>query len=313
MVDEESLKPISIILYWSYNWICFKTIECAILPLVLQVEYSKIRKMIYAILWFSFACRKTCHSCQLITLILSTISSHCHLYNTTQLLFPVEVLHQQNAILSWLKSGWYFLHILNYCPWLLIWIQLSLLCYKVMCKTSIDLFIVLFLGMHSMLSSRMMPLIYAAACHLDFFVNQRKNICSNSTALNSMVPIDNNVKFEPQDTVVLAIKSLDDQYEAQVCGSFRRGEWTQVMAKHVGIVLKWSRNALPSDFNVYSLYRLVVAVSVEVLVFIVIGRSCSEGCRFDSHWRPGSFLRFNSRPIMYDAVGSLALNWSWTR
>ena len=34
-----------------------------------------------------------------------------------------------------------------------------------------------------------------------------------------------------------------------------------------------------------------MAVSVEVLVFIVIGRSCSEGCGFDSHCRPGSFLR----------------------
>ena len=46
-------------------------------------------------------------------------------------------------------------------------------------------------------------------------------------------------------------------------------------------------------------------VSVEPLVFIVIGRSCSEGCGFDSHCRPGSFLRFNSRPIMYGAVGSM--------
>ena len=41
-----------------------------------------------------------------------------------------------------------------------------------------------------------------------------------------------------------------------------------------------------------------VTVSVEALVSIVIGRSCLEGCGFDSHYRPGSFLRFNSRPIM---------------
>ena len=41
-----------------------------------------------------------------------------------------------------------------------------------------------------------------------------------------------------------------------------------------------------------------VAVLVEALDFIVIGRSCSEGCRFDSHYRPSGFLRFNSRPIM---------------
>ena len=41
-----------------------------------------------------------------------------------------------------------------------------------------------------------------------------------------------------------------------------------------------------------------VAVSVEALVFIVIGRSCSEGCGFDSHYRSGSFLRFNYRSIM---------------
>ena len=52
---------------------------------------------------------------------------------------------------------------------------------------------------------------------------------------------------------------------------------------------------------------------VDVLVFIVIGRSCSEGCGFDSHCRLGSFLGFNSRPIMYGAVGSLVLSWSWTR
>ena len=45
-----------------------------------------------------------------------------------------------------------------------------------------------------------------------------------------------------------------------------------------------------------------------VLVFIVIGRSCSEICGFDSPCRPDSFLRFNSRPIMYGAVGSLVSN-----
>ena len=57
-----------------------------------------------------------------------------------------------------------------------------------------------------------------------------------------------------------------------------------------------------------------MAVSVQALVFIVIGRSCSEGCGgFDSHCRPSSFLRFNSRPIMYGAVGSLALSWYLTR
>ena len=48
-----------------------------------------------------------------------------------------------------------------------------------------------------------------------------------------------------------------------------------------------------------------MAVSVEALLFIVIGRSCSKGCGLDFHCRPGSFLRFNSRPIMYDVVGSL--------
>ena len=40
-----------------------------------------------------------------------------------------------------------------------------------------------------------------------------------------------------------------------------------------------------------------------------IGRSCSECCGFDSHCPPGSFLRFNSRPIMYGAVDSLVLSW----
>ena len=54
-----------------------------------------------------------------------------------------------------------------------------------------------------------------------------------------------------------------------------------------------------------------MAFSVEALVSIVIGRSCSVGCGFDSDCRPASFLRFNS--IMYGAVGSLVLSWSWTR
>ena len=39
-------------------------------------------------------------------------------------------------------------------------------------------------------------------------------------------------------------------------------------------------------------YWAAVAVSVEVLVFIVIGRSCSKGCGFVSHCRPGSFHRY---------------------
>ena len=56
-----------------------------------------------------------------------------------------------------------------------------------------------------------------------------------------------------------------------------------------------------------------MAVSVDALVFIFIGRSCSEGYGFDFYCRPGSFLRFNSWPIMYGAVGSLVLSCSWTR
>ena len=42
----------------------------------------------------------------------------------------------------------------------------------------------------------------------------------------------------------------------------------------------------------------VMAVSVEALV-IVIDRSCSEGCGFDSRCRPGSFLRFNSARLFH--------------
>ena len=60
--------------------------------------------------------------------------------------------------------------------------------------------------------------------------------------------------------------------------------------------------------NSFPIVQAVVAVLVEALVFIVIGRSCSEGCGFDSHCQPSSFLRFNSRPIMYGAVGSLVLS-----
>ena len=33
-----------------------------------------------------------------------------------------------------------------------------------------------------------------------------------------------------------------------------------------------------------------LTISVEALVFIVIGRSCSEGRGFDPHYRPSSFL-----------------------
>ena len=48
-------------------------------------------------------------------------------------------------------------------------------------------------------------------------------------------------------------------------------------------------------------------ILVEALVFIVIGRSCSEGCGFDFHCRLGSLLRFNSLPIMYGVVDSTGI------
>ena len=51
---------------------------------------------------------------------------------------------------------------------------------------------------------------------------------------------------------------------------------------------------------------VTVAALVEAPTFIAIGRSSLEGCGFDSNCRPGSFLRFYSRPVMYSAVGSLA-------
>ena len=47
-----------------------------------------------------------------------------------------------------------------------------------------------------------------------------------------------------------------------------------------------------------------MAISVEMLVFIVTGCSCLEGCEFDSNCRPGRFRTFNSRPVMYGEVGS---------
>ena len=49
-----------------------------------------------------------------------------------------------------------------------------------------------------------------------------------------------------------------------------------------------------------------MAVSVDAPAFIAIGRSCLEGCGFDSHCRPGSFQRTNSRPVIHGAIGSLA-------
>ena len=64
---------------------------------------------------------------------------------------------------------------------------------------------------------------------------------------------------------------------------------------------------LISLFPFASIYA-VVAVSVEALDFIVIGCSCLEGYRFDSHYRPESFLRFNYEPIIFGAVGSLVLS-----
>ena len=60
---------------------------------------------------------------------------------------------------------------------------------------------------------------------------------------------------------------------------------------------------------IYIYIYIVVAVSVEALVFIVIAHSCSEGCGFDSYYRPCSFLRFNAWPIMYGTVGSFVLSW----
>ena len=52
------------------------------------------------------------------------------------------------------------------------------------------------------------------------------------------------------------------------------------------------------SYIIEPLIQAVMADSVEALVFIVIGCSCSEGCGYDSHCRLGSFLRFNSRSIM---------------
>ena len=52
--------------------------------------------------------------------------------------------------------------------------------------------------------------------------------------------------------------------------------------------------------------QVTMAILVEALAIIVIGRSYLQGCGFDSHCRPGSFLRINSWPVMYGAVGSLA-------
>ena len=52
--------------------------------------------------------------------------------------------------------------------------------------------------------------------------------------------------------------------------------------------------------------EVTAAVSVDTPAFIAIGRSCLEGCGFDSHCRSGSFLRFNYRPVIHGAVGSLA-------
>ena len=63
--------------------------------------------------------------------------------------------------------------------------------------------------------------------------------------------------------------------------------------------LQWCQSmAIQDPSKTLPFFALASTISVEALVFIVIGRSCSEGYGFDSHCRAGSFLRFNSRPIM---------------
>ena len=76
------------------------------------------------------------------------------------------------------------------------------------------------------------------------------------------------------------------------------------IAKLVSINWYYSRKSTD-----YGQTQVTVAISVEAPAFIVIGRSCLEGCGFNSHCRPGSFLRLNSRSVMYNAVGSLASSW----
>ena len=85
------------------------------------------------------------------------------------------------------------------------------------------------------------------------------------------------------------------------CGEWYTSEWNATAGvvggtQVDGMLLREFVGGTPVDGMLLRVWW--VAVLVEALVFIVIGRSCSEGCWFDSHSRPGSFLRFNSRPIM---------------
>ena len=71
---------------------------------------------------------------------------------------------------------------------------------------------------------------------------------------------------------------------------------------------------VPQFYRIFTIFRVLlifclffilhkllldeVAVSVEVLVFIVIGRSRSDDYVFDFNYRSGSYLRLSFRPIM---------------
>ena len=82
----------------------------------------------------------------------------------------------------------------------------------------------------------------------------------------------------------------DTGYESHVWSSFD-GPWRTWSDTSVCAEGTWS-------CLTFMLWGIAMAFLVEALVLIVIGRSCSESCWFDSHNRPGSFLRFNYRPIM---------------
>ena len=75
-----------------------------------------------------------------------------------------------------------------------------------------------------------------------------------------------------------------------------------------GIVRRAEKYCLTFNINIGCCGRIGRGASLYRHRSQLFGR-----CGLDSHCRSGSFLRFNSRPIMYGAVGSLVLSWSWIR
>ena len=99
---------------------------------------------------------------------------------------------------------------------------------------------------------------------------------------------------------------FDLENESQGAIPWRISTSIKVTPEHFSPALTVFEKFVTLEMSVKVMIYKTVDLSVEAPAFIVIDRSCLEDCGFDSHCRSGSFLRFNSRPVMYGAVVSLA-------